>query len=234
MQKLIKDGGFPIGNFISIAMGRPFEDRKYTQQEMMIDYVRLLQMGIEARDFLIQNLAPKAVATNVGNLDAVLGQFAAWNTHTQMQHLSPLTGEMIYRLEITNSHLEDIEAVASQDDIKNIVGHIDELTNVLIQSNIDAVLKDRMIKTLGIMRLAALRINVVGTEDIVAETERFMGQLFRAEMTERASGEPNGTRNIVERGIALVDLVEKVANLVEKSTPLILGFGMFLKSLPPA
>ncbi len=226
--------GFPIGALISFSMKRPLREELYTADEKMLDYIRLLQMGVEAREYLVAHMTPKALGINLSNLDNLLGTYAALNTDSSATVIRNFSHEVMVRLHLTNSHLEDNEVDVDKDHIEDVLAHLDALVEAIRTSNIDLSLKDRMMRTLGVLRLAITRVNIVGTEEIIGETEKFMGQLFRAEMTERANGKPDGTRNLVKQGVELADLIEKVVNLTQKVGPtLVLGYAAIQHMLPP-
>ena len=118
----------------------------------------------------------------------------------------------------------ETEVEISKEDIAKIISKIDELSEFILGTSLSDALKNRIIQTLTILRDTIYRVNLIGTEPMLNEIDRMLGQMVQVNLI--AVGDEDKTeesQGLFARAVEIAEGVQKIAESGEKLIPLILA-----------
>ncbi|WP_162865326.1 hypothetical protein [Deinococcus wulumuqiensis] len=192
------DGHYRAFPAISWSLGRkPNEDTgAYEDIDLLNDYVRLMGLISSAKVFVADNSNSKSRQTNIALSEPLFTPYFSLSPDSYAMGIYGIPYTVINNAQIVSDNLWDrnVDHLVLEEDISKITSQIDELDTIIRKSGIDLMIKNRMLETIGILRISVRRINITGSQEVVRELEKLLGQSVMAVATgESREGEDGKT-----------------------------------------
>jgi hypothetical protein len=210
-------GTVEIGPAVSWHFGRLTEsDGHYLYEDVLDDYKQLYIVCVGAANFIAKNSSPRAITGNLGLVEMLIKQFTALGVTSSSHSIYSFDINILQQLNVISNNLEgkETDTIIEQVDIESIEKSIDNLINLIRTSEMDNSIKDRILNTLGVFRIAIGRINLVGTDSILSQIDQILGQSIQIAVLAKSDDQKKGAFHIFEQ---VVKLSEGAQKLVESS-----------------
>jgi len=120
--------------------------------------------------------------------------------------------------------------VVSQESVDSLMEQINELERSILSSGISAQIKDRMLQTLAILRLAVTRINLVGHDEVLSHMEALLGQSVVA-VSASSPEHLDSSKGIFTRVLELLRSTKDVVDAASAVYPVLEGGASLIRKI---
>lgn len=234
LRKLQNPSGQSLGTAIARAMGRTGD--QVSQRDQLSDFGVFVGIASDALQYTEEHAPARAKERHVKYVETILNHILNLSPNSSAGTFQPhnFSNEHIERIEALGESLADhgTQRRATEEELASLVTVLNELVELIQESNIDARLKSRMLVTLGILRTEVSRINIIGPEEAVKTMDRLMGEAFRAALSSQGEKEKADALAVLQRVAGAAEHLEKVYYFGKKAWPVLLAGGKALGLLP--
>ncbi|WP_104992726.1 hypothetical protein [Deinococcus sp. NW-56] len=229
------DGHVLFGYAVCACLGRSSEERTFTLEEQLADYRTLLIMCAKAEGFVTEKSPPKALARNQGVIYTITKVFRANTVQSIAANVAAaLQSDPVERLKLLSDNLAHLgeETMISNQEINAVIERLDDLVRFVQESRLDDRLKDALLRTLGLLRMEMTRVNIVGSDLVVDELDRLLGQSVRAAITPTTGPQHQDGVEVFRRSVDIAETVGRLVDVGQKVYPVLERGAELLRQLP--